>query len=441
MDTVLAVAEALWKGEKTVFEQHPFGPPWGPAKISEKTWFIKGFANTVVRETDAGLIIIDPAGSAEGNKKHKAVRSVTGQPLHTAIYTHGHVDHVFGVDLFRKEGNETGGIPPRIIAHEAILDRFVRYRTTNEWNRRINGRQFLGTGKADFPSEFHLPDITYRDQLDLTIGGVRTMLRHARGETDDHTWVFFPDNGVLATGDLMIWAVPNAGNPQKVQRYVGEWAMALRTMAALKPEVLLPGHGFPIIGPERVQQTLDETASYLESIFEQTLHWMNQGVSLDTIIHSVRPPGNLSLRPYLQPIYDEYEYLVRNIWRQYGGWYDGTPSHLKPAPEKTQAREIADLAGGPERLIARADELATRGDYRMACHLAEWAVHAAPENQTIRQRAAGIFTRRSEIETSTMTVGIYLDMARQLGGSVTPEAAAKPVIKAQMARNRESENG
>lgn len=31
--------------------------------------------------------------------------------------------------------------------------------------------------------------------------------------------------------DLFIWAVPNAGNPQKTQRYLGEWVVALDDMS------------------------------------------------------------------------------------------------------------------------------------------------------------------------------------------------------------------
>jgi len=41
------------------------------------------------------------------------------------------------------------------------------------------------------------------------------------------------DRKVLCCGDLFIWASPNCGNPQKVQRYPNDWAAALRTMASL----------------------------------------------------------------------------------------------------------------------------------------------------------------------------------------------------------------
>src|SRR4029077_10405475 len=124
-------------------------------------------------------------------------------------------------------------------------------------------------------------------------------------------------------------------------------------------------------GHARVHQALTEGAELLETLVEQTLAMMNAGARLDDIVHTVRVPQHLLARPYLRPIYDEPEFVVRNIWRQYGGWYDGDPSHLKPAPPPELAAELASLAGGPDRLAERALEVAAAGDLRLAGHLAE----------------------------------------------------------------------
>ena len=62
---------------------------------------------------------------------------------------------------------------------------------------------------------------------------------HPAGETDDHLWSFFPRAKWLMTGDFLIWNFPNAGNPQKVQRYPIEWAAAAGVIAK-EPELLLP---------------------------------------------------------------------------------------------------------------------------------------------------------------------------------------------------------
>ena len=96
---------------------------------------------------------------------------------------------------------------------------------------------------------------------------------------------------------------------------------------------------------------------------------------------------------------------MRNIWRLYGGWYDGNPANLKPAPEAELAAELATLAGGAERLAARARELADQGSLRLAGHLAELALKADPEAG--RDAAAHVYVLRTEDATSTMARGIF----------------------------------
>ena len=89
-------------------------------------------------------------------------------------------------------------------------------------------------------------------------------------------------------------------------------------------------------------------------------------------------PAHLRDQPYLRPVYDHPQFLVRNIWRLYGGWYDGEPDNLLPAPRAEQAREWMALAGGLDRVLARAAELRAAGNLRLACHLVEMAVVAEP---------------------------------------------------------------
>ena len=440
MGEILELAEALWNGEKDTYSFHSFGFPRGMELIdrsnSQRTWFYKGFSNSIIRETEEGLFIVDPGAIFDVNEKFSAVEKVTLPRLHTAIFTHGHVDHV-GARKYLVEAEKKGWPKPRLIGHENIIKRFDRYKETKSWNAHINLRQFAGrNGEGIFPTDFYYPDVIYRDKLSVEVGGVSVQLNHARGETDDHTWVFFPDSSILCTGDLFIWAVPNTGNPQKVQRYAKEWADALRKMADLDPKILCPGHGVPIIGMVRVKEALKNTADLLESLHKQTIELMNLGSSLDTIIHTVRAPDELLKKPYLKPIYDEPEFIVRNIWRLYGGWYDGTPSHLKPAPEIEQAKEISNLAGGAKNLVMRGLKLLNAGNHRLACHLAEWAYLSSPDDNEVCEIAAKIFTARAKTETSTMAIGIFLSAARNMGGNPEEEMPGNTVIHAQDLRGK-----
>jgi alkyl sulfatase BDS1-like metallo-beta-lactamase superfamily hydrolase len=183
--------------------------------------------------------------------------------------------------------------------------------------------------------------------------------------------------------------------------------VALRRMARLNPELMLPAHGPAIGGRERVAMVLNDTATALEHLHDSTLALMNAGARLDEIIHTVKLPDDLAAKPYLRATYDEPEFVVRNIWRLYGGWYDGNPANLKPAREVELAREMAALAGGAEVLARRGETLAASGELRLACHLVEMAALAEPESRSVHAIRAAVYDQRRRHETSLMATGIY----------------------------------
>ena len=387
--------------------RHPFAPLYHIEEVADGVAFYKGFSNLGAVSTDDGLVLIDTGSFhpvAQGRIFEK-VRSWSAEPIRTAIYTHGHADHAYGLPPFLAEAKEKGWPKPEIIGHKLIRDRMDRYILTADFNSAINTRQF--GQEQGWPTDPIYPTRTYEATLDLEVGGVGFELHHARGETDDHTWLFLPKQKVVYTGDLFIWAVPNAGNPAKVQRYALDWIEALREMSGLGAEVLLCGHGLPVFGADRVRQALSETADYLQSLLDQTLGLMNKGAPLDAITRAVQPPRELADRPYLQPIYDEPEFIVRNIWRYYGGWYNDRPSDLKPASTASLANEVAQLAGSVDHLIKRAMEHLAASETRLACHLIDWAAEADPDSREVHAARAAIYKQRNNTETSTMAKGIF----------------------------------
>jgi alkyl sulfatase BDS1-like metallo-beta-lactamase superfamily hydrolase len=412
MGEVLALAERAWQGELTGTQVHPGNALVGFEELSRELGFMSAFSNVAVLATDAGLVFLDTSSLFHAQKLFDAVRGWTDAPLHTAVYTHGHVDHVFGLGAFELEAAERGLPRVRVIAHENCPARFERYRLTRGWNGIINQRQF-GFPKPVFPGEFREPDETMAGARTLEVGGSRIELFHDKGETDDHVWAWLPEQRTLYTGDLFIWAAPNCGNPQKAQRFPREWAAALRKMAALGAETLLPGHGPPILGADRVAQALGETAELLESLVEQTLALMNQGARLDELLQAVKLPDPLLARPYLRPSYDDPRFIIRNLWRLYGGWWDGNPATLLPAPEADLAAALAELAGGAGALAAAAEHQASGGRLDLACQLVELAAQAAPEDETVHSVRAAIYGERRKHETSLMARGIYGAAARE----------------------------
>ncbi len=406
MSDLLDLADRLFTGVEPPTHQTMFGWNGELVDVASETAFVAAFSNVAAFNTDAGLLLADTSSWFACAAVHEALRSWRDVRLDTAVFTHGHTDHCFGVDLYEAHATERGWDAPRVVAHEAITARFDRYRATKGYNGIINQRQFQ-LPRPTFPTNFRYPDETFRTRMDLTLGGETFELHHDRGETDDHVWIWAPDRKVLCTGDLFIWAAPNCGNPQKVQRYAIEWAMALRSMAELDAEVMLPGHGLPIIGADRIRTALTDSATLLEHLHNETIRMMNEGARLDEIVNTVTAPPHLLDKPYLGPIYDEPEFVVRNIWRLFGGWYDGDPSHLKPAPASQFATEIAGLAGGADRLAQRAQELAAAGELRLAGHLAELATQAEPTRKSLHAVRAEVYAQRVAAEVSTMASGIF----------------------------------
>ena len=413
------LAEGCWSG---AVPPSQFWKPTGRAEeVAPGVVFLHTFANMTVVRTRAGLVLIDTSNYAAREKTFALVRSVDAAPVFAAIYTHGHADHALGLPPFLAQAREQGRARPKIVGHRQVAARFARYRQTNGYNALINARQF-GIAPS-WPMDYDDPDVVYDDALAFTAGEVTLELHHARGETDDHTWVWWGARRILWTGDQFIWVAPNAGNPQKVQRYAADWAASLRAMRALEPELLIPGHGPPIFGAARIQQALGDTAEWLQTLERETVARMNAGATLDAILAEVRPPAHLADRPYLQPVYDEPDYVVRNIWRLYGGWWDGEASHLKPAANTVLAAEVARLAGGVERVVARARELTERGDLALASHLIDWAVQAAPEDRAAHALRAEIYTARAASSAALMTRGIFTAAAGESAARAAPPRA------------------
>ncbi len=401
-------------------------------ELADNLAIVESFSHSVVWDTGDGLMCFDASGAGSGEAVVNSIRTWRNDAITSLVYTHGHADHIGGSVAFAHDA-QTRGLPnPRVIGHENVSKRMDRYSTTNGLNVRINRRQFGGIKSDMKPNSGNMrealaldegaqyfippatlrPDQSFVDQLTIKAGDTVVEFHHARGETDDHLWGWIPEKKWIFTGDFVIWNYPNAGNPQKVQRYALEWAQALRKMISQGPELLLPAHGLPIEGKARIAMVLDDIATSLESLVMQVIDMMNTGETLDTIIHSVKVPQSILDKPYMRPFYDEPEFVVRNIWRLYGGWWDGAASRLKPAPDAVVAQELAALAGGANVLMNRALEIAD-SDLRLACHLADLAGWAEPEDAGIHANRAAIYDKRRRSELSLMSKGIYKSASRE----------------------------
>ena len=393
----------------TLFERF-FTGQHSAKSVAPGTWFLTAdYVNVIAFETAEGLLLVDTGMSSTADRVYQELRKHTQLPLHTVVYTHGHMDHAFGLAPWLEAGER-----PRVVANEAVTRRFETYQKTGPLNTHINQVQFGIREDIVWPTEdadFVWPDTTFRDELALRIGGEEFLLHAAKGETDDATWVHAPSRGIVCSGDLWLSMLPNCGNPQKVQRYPEEWADALEAIASAGAGLLLPGHGPVIEREERIREYCLDTAEALRSLVRQTLDGLNAGLTHDEIAGSVKIPDALASKPYLDPLYDRPEFISRNVIRKYGGWWNGSPADVLPASRTAQAREIVALAGGAANVVARARTL-NESDPRLASHLAEWAFLAAPDDAAVLECVIEIFGKRAEDEVSLMGRGILSHAVR-----------------------------
>ncbi len=84
-----------------------------------------GLANSIMIESDEGLVIVDTLGSEERARVLlNEFRKISSKPIKAIIYTHNHLDHLGGATIFY---NDT---KPEVYAQKNILYNIANISTT-----------------------------------------------------------------------------------------------------------------------------------------------------------------------------------------------------------------------------------------------------------------------------------------------------------------------
>ena len=372
-------------------------------EVADRTWMIHmPIVNSVVFETDEGLVVVDTGMAPAGPALRDTLQRISDKPIHTIIYTHSHVDHAFGTWALIEDGSQ-----PEIVAHEDSNYRVERYARTWGTIARLMS-QPVETRPSTDGTTYVEPTRVFRDRLTLDIGGEQFDLVHRRGETEDQLYVSVPGRRAVCAADYYQPFLPNAGNGKRVQRYPEEWAMALREMIALEPELLLPAHGEAVTEAAEIADRLAVHAEFLEVIVAHVMSGLEAGVRQDLIVDTLEVPERLLNDPTLEEKYNSPKDIAKMVIRQYVGWWDEIPSHWSRAPLADQGAEIVRLAGGVEAVLARVDEL-VENDLAMACHMIDWAYLAEPDNPDVLRLTIEVYKQRMIASTNTQEALAYLE--------------------------------
>jgi cyclase len=176
-------------------------------------------ANTIVRVTSQGLIVVD--GKLPGEENYNAlmalIKGVSDQPIKYLIVTHHHADHSGNNQRFLDAGVQ-------VVAHENVKKNLVTY----EFNPK------------PAPPSITYPGVEYTVQL----GDVKVELHHfGRVHTSGDTVVYFPDLKVVALSDTV-----TTGKTGPLIDYAGggsatDWMNVLVDILKLDFEAAIPGNG------------------------------------------------------------------------------------------------------------------------------------------------------------------------------------------------------
>lgn len=356
--------------------------PQGPG-----TWLLRfPWVNVAVFETTDGLVLVDTGYAPAGPALRDALRKLSPRRVHTVIYTHHHVDHMLGVWALLEAGER-----PQIVSTAELVEEVERDLRSRELTSRLNNQNL-----ADVPRsarELPMPTRTFRGRLELKIGADRFVLTHAPAETADQLWVSVPTRRIVVAADYFQPFLPNAGNGKRRQRYVHSWAQALRDMAALEPLRALPMHGPALTETAEVTRRFTAQARALESIAEQTLTALNAGTRKYDIAEGITLPADLVGNPDTADAYVTPRDVARTVAQEFTGWWNDLPSEWSPASRATQAREIVALSGGLDTLLARSEALMQTNPV-LACHVADWAWLAAPDDPRVLRVATTVWLER-----------------------------------------------
>jgi len=266
--------------------------------------------NNVFIINDDDVIVVDANASLAATRELlAALRKLTGKPVKYVINTHWHDDHIVGNQIWREafpgvefighasalKDRPTTGAANRRGMLEGGKAYAARLRGLVEQNKSLAGApiteeervNYLGDvawlerALAEAPGvQIILPTLAVEDRLTLHRGDRKIDIRHlGRGHTGADLIVHLPAEGVLITGDLVVWPIPLIGSTS----YPAAYSATIEKLLTLPANIIVPGHG-PLM---RDQEYIKLLSRLLITLKEQTAAAVARGETMEQTRKSV----------------------------------------------------------------------------------------------------------------------------------------------------------
>jgi glyoxylase-like metal-dependent hydrolase (beta-lactamase superfamily II) len=351
-------------------------------EITPFVFMARDVSNAYLVTTDDGDVLLN-TGMPDGAERSRALFAPhrTG-PLRYIILTQSHADHFGGVPQFREEGTRLVGGPNfnEMLSDMMGMQSYFGQRTLKLWGSTLKRD---GPAKPVPSPDEVAPDILVDRELTLEVGRRKFVLISApEGETIDNIVVWMPDEKIVFTGNTFgpVWlSMPflntlRGDKPRLVRNYL----KAVETVRSLGAETVITGHGEPIVGKDRVREDLDKMHAAVSYVRDYTLEGMKAGKDVHTLMREFAWPDNFRIGEF----HGKASWAVKSIWREYSGWlhYEDGTTALYGVPRSSIDADLADMAGGAEKLAERARAKLDADRPLEALHLTDVALGAEPHN-------------------------------------------------------------
>ena len=241
-------------------------------QLSEHCWAFtaEGDPNTGIIIGDDSVMIIDATATpVSAQDVVNKVREITDLPIKYVVLTHYHAVRVLGASGYREHGLQ------QIIASQGTYELIVE-----------RGQQDMDSEISRFPRLFKSvesipgltwPSIIFKDEMTLMMGDLKVRIMHpGRGHTKGDTVVWVESEKVLFSGDLVeCEAACYTGDA-----YLTNWPTTLDTIAALKPEKVVPGRGPALTSQQEINQGFEYTRDFVTTLFDSAKQAVAESLDL-----------------------------------------------------------------------------------------------------------------------------------------------------------------
>jgi len=427
--------------------------------VPGRIYQVRGYdlANISFIKGDTGWIIFDPLTAAETARAAlKLVNETLGaRPVVGVVYSHSHGDHFGGVRGVVDEADVRSG-KVMLIAGEGFMEAAISENVLagTAMNRRLQWQyavllprgpfghvdQAIGKNVAAGNSGLIAPNRSIsKDIEEITLDGVKMVFQNAadtEAPVEMNTW--FPQFKTLWSSEVVTGTIHNiytlrGAAVRNALNWSKEIDEALRLFGG-EAEVMFASHSWPRWGNARIQEVLRTQRDTYANLNNQTLHYVNQGVTINEIHNVYQVPESLQQSWAARSYHGDVQNNVRGVVNRFIGHFDGNPANLIPLSPEDSAPLYVEMMGGSAKIITRGRELAGQGKYLHASEILNRLVFAEPRNKEARELLADVYEQLGYQAESTSVRNTFLqgafELRNGLPGGTPPRSTGPDVVRA-----------